>query len=96
MPSFDLTSILNIIKSYYPDKIESLYLQFLNYFPVQFQSIVSIGFALLLIYTIFRIVKKDFIFIILLVILVPASIPILQSIWDGLVMLLKFMFSAGK
>lgn len=96
MPSFNLTGIIDIIKSYYPDKIEAWYLQFLHYFPVQFQSIVSIGFALLFIYAVIRILKKDFIFIVLLVILVPTSIPVLQSIWEGLFMLVKFMFNAGR
>ena len=96
MPSFNLSSIIDIIKSYYPDKIENLYLQFLHNFPVQFQSIISIGFALLFIYAIYRIIKRDFIYIILLVVLVPTSVPVLQSIWGGIVMLIKFMFNAGK
>ena len=63
MQGFDITSIINTIKSFYPDKIEALYLQLLNYFPAQFQAIVSIVFALLFIYAIIRIIKKDFIFI---------------------------------
>ena len=95
MQGFDITSVINTIKSFYQDKIQSLYLQLLSYFPAQFQSIVSIIFALLFIYAIIRIIKKDFIFIVLLVILVPTSIPVLQSIWEGIVMLVKFMFTAG-
>ena len=47
----------------------------------------------LIIYAVFRIVKRDFIFIIALVILVPSSIPVLKSIWSGLAVVIKYLFN---
>jgi len=93
MPAFTISEIINFIKTLSLDKIQGLYLQFLQNFPIQFQPIVSIVMAVLIIYTVFRIIKKDFIFIILLVILVPTSVPVLKSIWLGLVAFIKFLFS---
>jgi hypothetical protein len=89
------TSFIDTIKSLYPDKISNAYLSFLHYFPAQLQPFVSIVFGLIVIYVVYRIIKRDFIFIIALVILVPAYIPILQSIWFWIVDFLKFIFSSA-
>ena len=80
-------------KSFSPGKIQDLYVQFLNNFPVTFQPIVSGIIAILIIYTIYRIIKRDFIFIIALAVLVPTSIPVMKSVWSGLVVVIKFLFS---
>ena len=90
------TSFFDTIKSLYPDKISNAYLSFLHYFPTQLQPFISIVVGLVVIYVIYRIIKRDFIFIIALVILVPTSIPVLKSIWSGLVDFLKFIFSSGN
>ena len=76
-----------------PQKVQELYLQFLQNFPPAVQPMVSIVFAFLIIYTIYRIIKQDFIFIIALAILVPTSIPVMKSIWFGIVDFLKFLFN---
>ena len=75
-----------------PGKVQDLYVQFLNNFPVQYQPLVSVVIGVLIIYTIYRIIKRDFIFIIALVIFIPASIPVMKSIWAGVVGVLKFLF----
>ena len=89
MQNFNLSSF---IQYFYLGNIQNLYLQFLAYFPVQFQPIVAIVTALLIIYTIIRIIRKDFIFIIALIILFPTSVPVLKSIWWGVVAFLQFLF----
>lgn len=90
--SFNPLSYINF-NAFTPEKIQALYLQFLQNFPAGVQPFVSIVFAILIIYTIYRIVKQDFIFIIALAILVPTSIPVMKSIWFGLVHFIKFLFS---
>ncbi len=74
-------------------EIQKIYLQFLGNFPVNFHPIISVGLAVLIIYSIFKVIKKDFIFLIVLVILLPASAPILKNIWQGIVMLVKFLLN---
>ena len=73
--------------------LQNLYLQFLNNFPPSLQPIISIGLVIVIIYSLFKVIKKDWIFLIALVILLPGSKPILQSIWQGLVEFLKFLLN---
>ncbi len=74
--------------------IQNLYLQFLGNFPVGVRPIVSIGLAVLIVYSIFKIVKQDFLWIIVLIILLPGSWPILQSVWQGALAFIKFLLGA--
>lgn len=74
-------------------EIQNIYLQFLNNFPVNLRPIISIGLAILIVYSIFKVIKKDFIFLIALVILLPASVPMLKNIWQGIVTLIKFLLN---
>ena len=73
--------------------LQSLYLQFLANFPANFQPIISVGLAVLIIYSIFKVLKKDWIFLIALLILLPASKPILESVWQGVVVFIKFLLN---
>jgi hypothetical protein len=73
--------------------IQNLYLQFLNNFPVNLRPLISIGLAVLIIYSIFKVLKKDWIFLIALVILLPASKSILQNVWEALVVFIKFLLN---
>ncbi len=73
--------------------IQNLYLEFLRNFPASLQPIISIGLAVLIIFSIFKVIKKDWIFLIVLVILLPGSKPILQSIWQGVVVFVKFLLN---
>jgi hypothetical protein len=75
------------------DQIISIYTQFLNKFPAGLHPVISVILALLIIYSIIKIIQKDFIFIILLVVLLPASVPILKNIFDTLVTLIKFLLA---
>ena len=61
----------------------TVYNQILGYFPVQTHGLISLILALLLIYGIFKVIKAEFIYIILVVILLPASVPIFDNIWHS-------------
>ncbi len=74
-------------------RIQDIYSQFLANFPVQYQPVVSVVVGLVIVYAVYRIIKRDFIFIVLLIVLVPTSVPVLKSVWSGLVMLLKYLFN---
>lgn len=75
------------------NEIQSLYIQFLSNFPAGTRPIVSVALAVFLVYSLIKVIKKDFIFIIALVVLLPASVPILKSVWEGVVALVKFLLS---
>jgi hypothetical protein len=81
------------LTSYGPGRIQDIYLQFLEKFPLAYQPYVSIAVGALLIYVIYRVIKRDFIFIVALIILVPTSIPVFKSVWSGLATLLKYLFN---
>jgi len=73
------------------NEIQNLYIEFLANFPENLRPIISIGLAVLLAYAIFKVIKKDFIYLIALVVLLPASVPILKSVWQGAVAFIKFL-----
>jgi len=73
--------------------IQNLYLEFLRNFPPSVQPVISIGLAVLIIYSIFKVLKKDWIFLIALVLLLPGSKTILQSVWQGVVVFIKFLLN---
>ncbi|MBI2607489.1 MAG: hypothetical protein HYW51_01560 [Candidatus Doudnabacteria bacterium] len=75
------------------DQIFDIYQQFLNFFPDNLHGFVSLGLAILIVLAIYKILKRNFIFIILLIVLLPASIPILSNLWESLVNLLKFLLT---
>lgn len=74
-------------------EIQNLYLQFLSNFPARLQPIISLGLALLVIYSVFKVIKKDFVYLIALVVLLPASVPILKSVWEGILAFVKFLLN---
>ena len=75
------------------NEIQNLYSQFLGNFPAGTRPVISILLAVFFVYSILKVIKKDFIFIIVLVVLLPASIPILKNVWEGLVVLVKFLLN---
>jgi hypothetical protein len=75
------------------DQLFSIYNQFLNYFPSNIHGVVSLGLAVLLVIGVYKVIRKDFIYIVLLVVLLPASIPILKNIWDSVSNIIKFLLT---
>lgn len=76
------------------NEIQNLYLEFLLNFPENLRPFVSIGFAVILVYALFKVIKKQFIYIVALIVLLPASVPILKSVWQGVVVFIKFLLAS--
>jgi hypothetical protein len=74
-------------------EIYSIYNQFLGYFPDSMHWLVSVVLAALLAFAVFQIVKRNFIYLILLIVLLPASVPILKNIWEGAVQVIKYLLT---
>lgn len=77
----------------YVQQLLNGYNQFLANFPPSIQPLISIIVAVLLIYAVIRILQRDFVFIVLLVVLLPASIPVLKNIGDSIVNIVKYLFT---
>ncbi len=75
------------------DQIMSIYNQFLSYFPANLHGIVSLALAVLLAIGIFKVIKREFIYIIILIVLLPASVPILKNIWESLYNIIQFLLA---
>ncbi|OGE79912.1 MAG: hypothetical protein A2660_00455 [Candidatus Doudnabacteria bacterium RIFCSPHIGHO2_01_FULL_45_18] len=71
----------------------SIYNQFLSYFPSNLHGVVSLSLVVLIVVGIFKVVKREFIYIILLIVLLPASVPILKNIWESLANIVKFLLT---
>ena len=75
------------------DQILSIYNQFLSYFPQNLHGVVSLALAALIVVGIFKVIKREFIYLVLLVVLLPASVPILKNIWESVAGLVKFLLT---
>ncbi len=76
--------------------LEEIYQNFLNYFPGFLQPVVSVGLAVLLVYAVFQSLRRNFIFLIILVVLLPASLPILKDVSEVLIQVVKYLLGMGK
>lgn len=70
---------------------QQVYSQILGYFPNFLHPYISIVLALLLIYSIYEVIKSNFIYLIVLIVLLPAAIPILKSVFDSIFSIIKFL-----
>ena len=91
MPTSTVTSTPNILGALF--ELGGLYSVLLSYFPESLHGLVSIALALLLIYAVFQVLKRNFIFIILLVLLLPQAQPILKSVWENVVQVIQFLIN---
>jgi hypothetical protein len=71
--------------------LQKLYMDFLQNFPGPLQPIISLLLAALIVYAVIQILRKDFIYLILLVVLLPASIPILRNLADTIIQFIRFL-----
>ncbi|MEZ4180266.1 MAG: hypothetical protein R3B41_01955 [Candidatus Doudnabacteria bacterium] len=61
-------------------------------FPEFMRPFIGLGLSVFLLYSVFEVLKKNFIFLVVLILLLPASVPFIK---DGVVMLfevLHFLF----
>jgi hypothetical protein len=71
--------------------LQDLYQQFLNFFPTWLHPFISIAVVIFMVYSIVQALKRNFVFLIALVILLPASVPILKSVVDIVIGFLKYL-----
>jgi hypothetical protein len=71
---------------------QEVYTQFLANFPGWLHPFISLALAALLVYSIFQVIKQNFVYLILLVILLPASIPFLRNLFDTVMAIVKYLF----
>jgi len=78
------------------NQIFSIYDNFLAIFPPSFHGIISLILFILIVIGIIKIIQKDFIWLIVLIILLPASIPILVNLWNFIIGLLQFLLNKSS
>lgn len=72
-------------------QIQELYTQFLSIFPASLHPFISIALAIFLVYSIIQVIRKDFIYLIALIVLLPASIPIIKNVAEVLLQFIKYL-----
>ena len=75
--------------------LQDLYNQFLGLFPEVLHPFISIAVLIFLVYSIVQTIKSNFIWLILLVVLLPASIPILRNVFDILIGFIKYLLGTA-
>ncbi|OGD62927.1 hypothetical protein A2160_04110 [Candidatus Beckwithbacteria bacterium RBG_13_42_9] len=73
------------------DQLADLYGQFLSIFPAYLHFWISLVIFIALVLWLVDLVKKHWIWILLLIIFIPASIPLLRQIGKGIIDLLGFL-----
>lgn len=64
---------------------------FISNFPAQYQTLVSLALLAVIVISLFQLIRKSLVWIVLLVIFVPASIPILSNIGQGILDFLRYI-----
>ena len=77
------------------DFLTDLYNQFLGFFPGFMHPIISIIVVIFLVYSIVQAIKSNFIWLIVLIVLLPASIPILKNVFGVLIGFIKYLLGMG-
>jgi hypothetical protein len=72
-------------------KVFDFYNIFLDKFPHQYHTLISIGILILFIVLLYNLLKRNFIWILLLILLVPASMPVLSNIYSGIVEIIRYL-----
>jgi hypothetical protein len=68
-----------------------LYDRFLSVFPPALHFWISLLLFLVIVFWVLDLVKKNLIWLILLIVLLPASIPLLRQIFLGVLQFLRFL-----
>lgn len=74
------------------EQLQEIYNQVMSYLPVVLRPYASIALGLLLAFSILQVIKRNFVYLVVLVVLLPASIPILKSTFEAVVNAMKFLF----
>lgn len=64
---------------------------FISNFPVQYQGLISLGLLAVIVISVYHLIRKSLLWLFLLILFVPASIPILSKIGQGIILFLKYL-----
>lgn len=64
---------------------------FITNFPEQYQTIISLGLLAIIVIGLYHMIKKSLLWLVLLIVFVPASIPILTKIGQGVLSFLQYI-----
>ena len=78
------------------DQLFNLYDRFLSLFPNYTHFWISLIIFVVIVFWLLQLVKKNIIWLVLLIVLLPVSIPILKSIFSGILSVLKFLLSQAS
>ena len=70
-----------------------IYSQFLSYFPEKLHGWISLVLTVLLVIGIYKVLRRQLVYLILLVVLLPASVPILRNVWQQVLEIIRFLLS---
>ena len=73
------------------DQLIAIYDRFITLFPAGIQWIISLAIFISVVVGVINLIRRNFIFLLLLVILIPASIPLLRSILNGILAFLRYL-----
>ncbi len=74
------------------ETIQSIYTSLLGNFPVSYHPIISVALGIVLLIAIIQTLRQNLIWLVVVVVLLPASVPILRGVADFLIVLFKFLF----
>lgn len=72
-----------------------IYTSFVSAFPSFLQPYVSILVGVFLVVTVVQIIRRQFVWLIALVVLLPSSLQILRSVGDVLASVLRYLFASS-
>lgn len=75
------------------DFLFKAYDTFIANFPAQYQGLISLGLLAVLVIGLYQLIKKSLLWLALLILFVPASIPIISKIGQSLLEFLKYIVS---
>ncbi|AKM84705.1 TPA: hypothetical protein DHW58_00795 [Patescibacteria group bacterium] len=70
------------------ERLFDVYNSFISIFPEQYQWIVSLILVLAIASALFRLIQKNWLWLIVVVVLFPGILPLLKNIFDSLTILL--------
>lgn len=74
------------------NQLQEIYNTFITAFPAAWQPYIAFAAGVCLVVAIIQAIRKEFIWIVVLIVLLPASIPILKGTALTLLAFIKFLF----
>lgn len=73
------------------DTLFGAYDVFISNFPAQYQGLISLGLLAVIVIALYNLIRKSLLWLFLLVLFVPASVPILSKIGQSILEFLKYI-----